>query len=309
VSETPIFPRERVTIVGVLNATPDSFSDGGRLLDADGRVDVEAAVAQGLRLAREGAHVLDVGGESTRPGAAEVPVEQEIARAVPVVAALARATSLPISIDTRKGAVARAALAAGARVVNDVSGGRFDPALLEAAAEARAWLVLGHLRGVPATMQQATHFGDVLAEVAEELAESAARAERAGVRRERIALDPGIGFGKRLEDNLRLLARAGWLAERLGRPLLVGPSRKSFLGELTGDPAEGRDLATVAACAVAVFAGADAIRVHDAAAGRRAAAVGLALREAARAGGGRKGARARAPGAAAVTPAGVGGLA
>ncbi|HTY18893.1 MAG TPA: dihydropteroate synthase [Myxococcota bacterium] len=281
-AETPIFPRERVTIVGVLNATPDSFSDGGRLMDAAGRIDTEAAVALGLRLEREGAHVLDVGGESTRPGAGEVPADLEIARVVPVIEALAKSTRLPIAVDTRKGAVARAALGAGARVVNDVSGGRFDAGLLDAAAEAGATLVLGHLRGVPATMQAAPRFDDTLGEVAAELAESAARAERAGVARERIALDPGIGFGKRLEDNLALLAGVGWLAERLGRPVLVGPSRKSFLGRLTGDPVEAREVATVAACAVAVFAGADAIRVHDVAAGVRAAAVGRALRDAQR---------------------------
>jgi len=280
VAETPIFPRGRVTIVGVLNATPDSFSDGGRLCDAAGRIDVDAAVALGRRHEREGAHVLDVGGESTRPGAGEVPVREEIARVVPVVEALAKSTPLPIAIDTRKGAVARAALAAGARVVNDVSGGRFDPDLLAAAAEAGATLVLGHLRGVPATMQRAAHFDDVLAEVAAELAESALCAERAGVAPERIAVDPGIGFGKRLDDNLALLAHPGWLAERLGRPVLVGPSRKSFLGQLTGDPVEARELATVAACAVAVFAGADAIRVHGVAAGVRAAQVGRALRDA-----------------------------
>ena len=279
-AETPIFPRERVTIVGVLNATPDSFSDGGRLLDSRGCVDLDTAVALGLRLERDGAHVLDVGGESTRPGAAEVSAREEIARVVPVIEALAKSTRLPISIDTRKGAVAWAALAAGARVVNDVSGGRFDADLLAAAAAAGATLVLGHLRGAPADMQRAPSFDDVLAEVSAELAESAARAERAGVASELIALDPGIGFGKRLEDNLALLARPGWLAERLGRPVLVGPSRKSFLGLLTGDPVEAREAATVAACAVAVFAGADAIRVHDVAAGVRAAAVGRALRDA-----------------------------
>jgi len=280
VAETSIFPRERVTIVGVLNATPDSFSDGGACFDARGRLDVEAAVGAGLRMEREGAHVIDVGGESTRPGAGEVPAEVERARVVPVIEALAKATRLPLSVDTRKASVARAALAAGARVVNDVSGGLFDPEILRAAAEHEATLVLGHLRGVPATMQDAPHFDDVFAEVAAELAESAAAAERAGVRAERIAVDPGIGFGKRHEDNLVLLAHAGRLAERLGRPVMVGPSRKAFLGRLTGDPVEARGTATVAACAVAVFAGAHALRVHDVAAGVRAAAVGHALRNA-----------------------------
>jgi len=233
-----------------------------------------------LRMQRAGAHVLDVGGESTRPGAAEVPLAIEIARVVPILEALSKACGLPLSIDTRKGAVARAALAAGACIVNDVSGGRFDPALLEIVAEHGAWLVLGHLRGTPATMQDAPHFDDVLGEVSGELAASVARAEAAGVAPAQIVVDPGIGFGKRPQDNLALLANAGWLGERLGKPVLVGPSRKAFLGLLTGDPAGERDVATAAACAVAVFAGAHAIRVHDVGAGIRAARVGAALREA-----------------------------
>jgi dihydropteroate synthase len=274
---SPIFPRERVTVVGVLNVTPDSFSDGGRFA-ADDRIEVDAVVEEALRMQRAGAHVLDVGGESTRPGAAEVPVDIEVARVVPILEALSKACELPLSIDTRKGAVARAALAAGASIVNDVSGGCFDPALLEIVAEQGAWLVLGHLRGTPATMQDAPQFHDVLAEVAGELAASVARAEAAGVVPAQIVVDPGIGFGKRQQDNLALLANAGWLAERLGKPVLVGPSRKAFLGRLTGDRVDERDVATAAACAVAVFAGAHAIRVHDVGAGVRAAQVGAALR-------------------------------
>jgi dihydropteroate synthase len=274
---SPIFPRERVTVVGVLNVTPDSFSDGGRFAAGD-RIDVDAVVEEALRMQRAGAHVLDVGGESTRPGAAEVPVDIEVARVVPILEALSKACELPLSIDTRKGAVARAALAAGASIVNDVSGGCFDPALLEIVAEQGAWLVLGHLRGTPATMQDAPQFHDVLAEVAGELAASVARAEAAGVVPAQIVVDPGIGFGKRQQDNLALLANAGWLAERLGKPVLVGPSRKAFLGRLTGDRVDERDVATAAACAVAVFAGAHAIRVHDVGAGVRAAQVGAALR-------------------------------
>lgn len=274
---SPIFPRERVTVIGVLNATPDSFSDGGRFVAGD-RIDVGAVVEEALRMQGAGAHVLDVGGESTRPGAAEVPVDIEVGRVVSILEALSKACELPLSIDTRKGAVARAALAAGASIVNDVSGGRFDPALLEIVAEQGAWLVLGHLRGTPATMQDAPQFHDVLAEVARELAESVARAEAAGVVPAQIVVDPGIGFGKRQEDNLALLANAGWLGERLGKPVLVGPSRKAFLGRLTGDRVDERDVATAAACAVAIFAGANAIRVHDVGAGVRAARVGAALR-------------------------------
>lgn len=280
--QSPIFPRHRVTIVGVLNLTPDSFSDGGRWMGPDGeRPDVEAVVREAQRLAHAGAHVLDVGGESTRPGALEVPAERELARVLPVIEALAKSSPLPISIDTRKAAVARAALEAGACVVNDVSGGCFDPRLLEVAARAGATLVLGHLRGVPATMQDAPRFADVLAEVGDELAARVAAAEAAGVAPERVVVDPGIGFGKRVEDNLTLLARCGELAVRLGRPLLVGPSRKAFLGTLTGDPVERRETASAAACAVAVFAGADALRVHDVAGAVRAAGIGRALRGAA----------------------------
>jgi len=276
---SPTFPRHRVTVMGVLNATPDSFSDGGRFV-ADDRPDVDAAVAEALRMQRAGAHVLDLGGESTRPGAAEVPVASELARVVPILEALAKTCELPLSIDTRKSAVARAALVAGACIVNDVSGGCFDPALLEVVAERGAWLVLGHLRGKPATMQREPHFDDVLEEVAEELAACVARAEAAGVAPSQIVVDPGIGFGKRRQDNLALLANVGWLGERLGKPVLVGPSRKAFLGQLTGDPVDERDVATAAACAVAVFAGANAIRVHDVGAGVRAARVGASLRAA-----------------------------
>jgi dihydropteroate synthase len=282
VLDTSIFPRERVTIVGVLNLTPDSFSDGGRWLRQGAtRPDVDGAVREAGRLASDGAHVLDIGGESTRPGSANVPAAEEIARVLPVIEALAKATRLPISIDTRKAAVANAALAAGAHIVNDVSGGEFDPEILAVAARAGATLILGHLRGVPATMQDDPSFDDVLAEVGDELAARIERAEAAGVRPERIVVDPGLGFGKRHEDNLVLLARVGELAARLHRPVLVGPSRKSFLGRLTGDPVDARDAATIAACAVAVFAGANALRVHDVAGGVRAAAVGSALRQAA----------------------------
>jgi dihydropteroate synthase len=271
---SPVFRFDRVAVMGVLNVTPDSFSDGGRLGD------VAAVVACGRDMERDGAHVLDVGGESTRPGATDVPIAIEIARVVPAIEALAKAVDVPISVDTRRAPVARAAIAAGARVVNDVSGGRHDPALLAVAAEQDVELVLGHLRGEPATMQSAPRFADVVGEVTEELAQSIERARAAGVRDARIAVDPGIGFGKDLAHNLALLAQVGTIGEQLGRPVLVGPSRKSFLGRITGDPVEARDAGTVAACAVAVFAGANAIRVHDVRGGVRAAAVGAALRAA-----------------------------
>lgn len=267
-----IVPRDRVTLVGILNTTPDSFSDGGRFAD------VEAAVARGRELATQGAHVVDVGGESTRPGAREVSAEVEIGRTRPVVAALA-AGGIPVSVDTRKAAVAEAALAAGATAVNDVSGGRHDPKLLEVTAAAGAALILGHLRGEPAGMQDAVVFDDVLAEVTDELGASLERARRAGVGE--LVADPGIGFGKHAEHNLALLAGLARLKQALGVPVLVGVSRKSFLGQLTGSPVEDRDLESHAAAAVAVFAGADAVRVHDVAGAARAVAVAGALRGAA----------------------------
>lgn len=278
-----ILPRDRVMIVGVLNLTPDSFSDGGRWVRPGGAaVDVAGAVDAAAALVEAGADVLDVGGESTRPGSREVPADEELARTRPVLEALAKRFETPLSIDTRKAAVAREGLAAGAALVNDVSGLAHDPSLADAVAEAGAALVLGHMQGTPATMQRAPRYGDVLREVAEALAEAAAAAERAGVARGRLAVDPGIGFGKRLEDNLALLAHPGWLRERLGLPVWVGVSRKSFLERLTGDPVEARDLASHCAEAVAVFAGADAVRVHDVEGARRAVAVGRALRGARR---------------------------
>jgi dihydropteroate synthase len=278
--KSAIFPPDRVTIFGVMNATPDSFSDGGQLLDDEARVDLEVALNAAADLLAAGAHVLDVGGESTRPGALAVPEATEIARTAPLIEALAKRFEAPLSIDTRKAQVAEAAIAAGASVVNDVSGLRFDPDLAKVVARARVHLVLGHLRGTPETMQENPHYDDVLREVGDELAESLGAALRAGVPAEHIAVDPGIGFGKRLSDNLALLANVGRLRERLGVPVLVGPSRKSFLGALTGDPLEARDCATHAACAVAVFAGADSVRVHDVAGALRAVTVAEALRAA-----------------------------
>lgn len=277
-----IFPRERVTIVGVLNATPDSFSDGGRLVGEVGAVDVGLAVDTAAEMVRAGAHMIDVGGESTRPGASETPTAVEIDRTAPVVEALAKRFGVEISIDTRKSAVAEAALGAGASVVNDVSGLGHDAALAETVAAVGAGLIVGHLRGTPATMQLDPHFDDVITEVATELGSSVARARAAGIPDELLAVDPGIGFGKRLEDNLELLAHTGTLNSLTGLPVLVGPSRKAFLGALTGDPVACRDRATAAACAVAIFAGADAVRVHDVSSAVRAVKVASALRDARR---------------------------
>jgi dihydropteroate synthase len=284
-SKDRIFRRDRITLVGVLNLTPDSFSDGGRFVRTTAQGEA-LALSEFLRCAEAlleaGAHVLDIGGESTRPGAALVPADVEIARTVPAIEALASRFDAPISIDTRKSAVARAALEVGASVVNDVSGLRFDPEIAQVVAATDALLILGHMRGTPETMQAEAHYVDVLGEVASELDASLALARRAGIPDTRLAVDPGIGFAKGLAENLELLAHLGWLRERLGLPLLVGPSRKSFLGRITGDDVAERASATLAACAVAAFTGADGLRVHDPADAARAAAVGRAIRGARR---------------------------
>jgi len=282
VQSDTVFPLERVTIVGVINTTPDSFSDGGRLLADSGGVDEARVLARAEALLAGGAHVLDIGGESTRPGAAEVSAREEIARTAPVIAALAARFDAPLSIDTRKAGVAEAAISAGASVINDVTGLGHDPRVADVAARSESVLILGHIRGTPETMQDDPGYRDVLAEVAAELEGSIEIARSRGVPTASLVVDPGIGFGKRLEDNLQLIAHAGWLRDRLGLPLLLGPSRKSFLGRITGDPVEAREVATQAACAVAAFAGADAVRVHDADSARRAVAIGRALRDARR---------------------------
>lgn len=258
-------------VMGIVNATPDSFSDGGRFL---ARAD---AVAAAQRLAEEGADLVDLGGESTRPGSAPVPVEEELRRVVPVVEELrARGFPLPISIDTSKGAVARAALAAGADWVNDVRGGE-DPSLLAAVAEAGAPLVLMHSRGPSADMQSRAEYGDVVADVIAELRAAVARAEAAGVAPEGILLDPGIGFAKTAEQSLALLGRIAELRS-LGKPLVVGPSRKSFIGKVTGAPVERRLPGTLAAVTACVLAGVEVLRVHDVAEARQAADVAAAIR-------------------------------
>jgi dihydropteroate synthase len=261
----------RCLLVGVLNCTPDSFSDGGRFDSAAQAVDA------GVELVARGADWLDVGGESTRPRATPVPAEEEQRRVVPIIAGLAAALGgrARLSIDTYKGSTARAALAAGATVVNDISGGLLDPALLDVAAAAGAAVVLGHLRGAPATMMDHIAFGDVVAEVTDELAARIAAARRAGCRE--IWADPGIGFGKQLEHNLALLRGLPDLCAALGVPVMVGVSRKAFLGQLTGKPAPERLFGTAAAVTVAVRGGAGAVRVHDVAAMRDVVVVADAI--------------------------------
>jgi dihydropteroate synthase len=254
---------ERTAIMGIVNVTPDSFSDGGAFFDP------AAAIAHGLALAAEGADILDVGGESTRPGAAPVSEQEELRRVVPVVRELAARSGVPVSIDTTKAAVAAAALAAGASVVNDVSALRLDPALGALVARSGAALIIMHMQGTPRTMQQAPHYDDLLGEVIAGLAAGIDRAAAAGVDPERIVVDPGIGFGKTLEHNLELLDRVGELAA-LGRAILVGPSRKAFIGRLLDAPPAERVEGTIAACCCAAARGAHLVRVHDVAAVRRA---------------------------------------
>jgi dihydropteroate synthase len=261
-------------LMGVVNVTPDSFSDGGRFLDPD------AAVAHALRLVSEGADLLDLGGESTRPGAQEVPPEEEAARVVPVIERLRRAgCQTPISVDTRKAGVARAALAAGADLVNDVSA-LADPAMAELVAARSVPVVLMHTRGTPADMARHAVYDDVVGEVELELLAALARAVKAGVREEQVVLDPGLGFAKEARHSLALLAALPALRRHLGRPLLVGPSRKSFIGQVTGAPAAERLPGTLAAVTVCVLAGVELLRVHDVGAARQAALVAAAIRDA-----------------------------
>ncbi|HEU4528927.1 MAG TPA: dihydropteroate synthase [Actinomycetota bacterium] len=247
---------ERTLVMGVLNVTPDSFSDGGRFLDPD------AAVAHGLQLVEDGADIVDVGGESTRPHAEPISPDEERARVIPVIERLAAAhPGLAISIDTRKPEVAEAALAAGACIVNDVSGGRSE-GMFEVVRQADAGMVLMHMLGDPKTMQDNPHYEDVVAEVHEYLNGRIEAAEWAGIRPEALAIDPGIGFGKNLEHNLALIRRIDALRD-LGRPILVGPSRKRFIGAILDLPEDQRVEGTAGAVAWLIGRGANIVRVHD----------------------------------------------
>ena len=254
----------RRAVMGIVNVTPDSFSDGGRYLDPD------IAIAHGRALARAGAAIVDIGGVSTRPGADAVPADEELRRVLPVVAAL---RDLRCSIDTTSAQVARAALDAGALMVNDISGGTADPEMLGVVAEAGAAFVAMHMRGTPRTMQQQTEYDDVVAEVGAALASRVAAAVDAGVDRRAILADPGIGFAKDAPQNLALLRALPDLAAAAAVPLLVGASRKSFLGHALGSTAAPRDDASLAAAVWAFEHGAAVVRVHDVAATHRAVAL------------------------------------
>ena len=247
---------ERTLVMGILNVTPDSFSDGGKLAGT------QAAVARGLRLFEEGADWVDVGGESTRPGAARVAAEEETRRTAPVIEGLRRRGAGPLSIDTTKASVARSALDAGADLVNDVSAFGYDPAMASLVVERGVPAVLMHLRGGFAQMHRAPSYGDVMGEVMAELGEALHHAVEQGIAREQLILDPGIGFSKDASHSLEALRRIGEM-EALDRPVLVGPSRKSFIGKVLDLPAERRLMGTAAAVAACVLEGAHVVRVHD----------------------------------------------
>lgn len=243
-------------MMGVLNLTPDSFYDGGRFLNPD------RALEQAFRLIQEGADILDLGAESTKPAAKPVSEEEELSRLLPVLKALKGQIQIPISIDTTKAQVARQALECGAQIINDVSGLQHDPQLAEVVRAFDAGLVLMHRRGTPETMQRAVDYRDLAEDVSGELARRLAFAESSGILPEKIVLDPGIGFSKTAEQSLELIERLGEL-KRLGRPILIGPSRKSFIGQVTKQAPDKRLFGTVAACVLAFERGAKIFRVHD----------------------------------------------
>jgi dihydropteroate synthase len=252
---------ERTLLMGVLNVTPDSFSDGGTYLEAS------RAIEHALEMEKAGADLLDIGGESTRPGSHETLAEAELARVLPVLEGLRGIVKIPISIDTRKAQVAEAAIAAGAQIINDVSGLKHDPAIAEVAARHGLPLILMHMRGEPATMQNGPFAHDVLKDVTQGLRASAAKAQKAGIRKTQIILDPGIGFGKTFQQNYELLRKLPELA-KLDYPLLVGTSRKGFLGATLARagkplPPDERVWATAATVAASILGGAHIVRVHD----------------------------------------------
>jgi dihydropteroate synthase len=262
---------DRPLIMGILNVTPDSFSDGGHFDDP------ERAIAHARRMAEEGADILDIGGESTRPGAHPVTVDEELERVMPVIEGLAGRTKALISIDTRKAGVMRRALAAGAHIINDVTALTYEPACLEVAATSEAPVILMHAQGDPRTMQSAPHYDDCLLDVCDWLEARIAACEAAGIARERLVIDPGIGFGKTLAHNLELLSGLT-LLHGLGVPVLLGASRKSFIGALTGiKDARARLAGSIAAALQGAAQGVQILRVHDVAETRQALAVWAAM--------------------------------
>jgi dihydropteroate synthase len=247
---------KRTYLMGILNVTPDSFSDGGKFFSVD------AAVKRAIQMEREGADIIDVGGESTRPGAKSVGVAEELRRVIPVIKRLRRNLKIPVSIDTTKSIVARRALEAGAKIINDISGLNFDKKIAEVAADFDVPVVLMHIKGRPRTMQRNPRYKDLMVEILEYFAKGIKIAESAGVKREKLIVDPGIGFGKTLENNLEILRRLSEL-KCLGMPILVGTSRKSVIGRILGLPPGERAEGTAATVAAAIINGADVVRVHD----------------------------------------------
>lgn len=258
-------------LMGVLNVTPDSFSDGGLFFDK------EKAIAHGLKMVEEGADFIDIGGESTRPGSKPLELDEELRRVIPVIESLAKETDVPISIDTYKSTVARKAIEAGAQIINDISGLHLDPSLSEVAAKEDVPLVLMHIRGNPETMQKDVHYESLFSEIIQYLKDSIQRAESAGVDPEQIIVDPGIGFGKTVEDNLLILKNLKEF-KVLGKPLLLGTSRKTFIGKILNAGVTERLEGTLASIVVGVLNGAHIIRCHDVLQTKKAIAIADAVR-------------------------------
>lgn len=257
---------EKTLVMGVLNITPDSFSDGGLFLEP------AKAIEHGLLMAEQGADIIDVGGESSRPGADAVPLDEELRRVIPVIAGLASRLEIPLSVDTSKAQVAEQAIEAGAQMINDISGLNFDPQMPAVAARFDTPLIIMHIKGNPKTMQQAPHYDNVMGEIIASLREEIERAEQHGVDPHQVIVDPGIGFGKRVQDNLSILNRLDELAV-LERPILIGTSRKSFIGAVLNQTVDQRAIGTLATVAVSVLKGAHIVRVHDVPAIRQTAAM------------------------------------
>ncbi len=258
-------------LMGVLNVTPDSFSDGGLYFDR------EKAIERGLRMVEEGADFIDIGGESTRPGSKPIGSEEELRRVIPVIKSLAKKANVPISIDTNKSTVAERAIEAGAEIINDISGLHFDPDLGQVAARRDAPIILMHIRGTPQTMQKDVHYDSLFSEILFYLKESIQRAESAGIDPQQIIIDPGIGFGKNLEDNLLIIKNLSEF-RILGKPILLGTSRKSFIGKILNAEANERLEGTLSSIAICVFNGAHIIRCHDVLQAKKAIAVADAIR-------------------------------
>ena len=256
--------------MGILNITPDSFSDGGRFYGTD------SAIKQGLKLIQEGADILDIGGESSRPGSDPVPIEEEKSRLLPVIRALRKQTDILISVDTTKSEVAQSALDAGADIINDISAGRFDTRMLQLAADRQVPVILMHMLGTPKTMQVEPHYDDLLPEIKAFFQERIKAAVSVGIKRSRIIIDPGIGFGKNHKDNLCLLNNLKFMDD-LDQPVLVGVSRKSFIGRILDVPADERLEGTIASALISVMHGAHILRVHDVAAVKKALTVAEAI--------------------------------